>query len=800
MRKRKPILLLFCLFLFILGQAQVSKTVNVTTPGTLSTLLTPTELNTITDLTLTGNIDARDIKTMRDKMTELIEIDMSNVSVMAYSGVGGTDVNKSSSDYFANTLPAFAFTNTHTGKPLQSIVLPNTITKIGEHAFFKCYNLRFVTISNSITTIGDGAFNTCSNLTTVINSKNLISIGSAAFGGCFKLTSFALPESLATLGDYAFYACKSLKSISIPGSITVIGEFAFADCDSLKTVSIAEGVTLIGNRAFHGCHSLHSIVIPNSVISIGEYAFCYSGLEFISIPKNVKTIGCDAFSNCYGLNCIYLYVSKQWDMNSLLNFVPIVDKLYVPLGCKPKDAAQWGAYDKIHDGVPVDITTQNVRDINLSTPTGNGNIVNIDANDRTEYGLVWSTNINPTVELSTKSIVGLATDAMSFSSQMNGLRANTLYYVRAYATNSTGTSYGEQVSFISKATGNLDINNPIVITNKMVDGNTSANIIRLGTLVGVDTNDVDNVAVSASATYATSAVGTDKTITVIYSLSGSAASKYFSPENYVVTNAKISDYVTLNDLTIPVSGCETKNLDLPYRLKTGTPTQYKVTFDNDVLTAGMNNIEYTNLPSDNTTEVLSIPIPAYTTDGKFKGKLKMKNELDVESPDYPFTFTINVSSKNIISKFDDIVLFNNYESRFAEYQWYKNGVEISGATKQFYCDPEGLNGDYSARLITTIGDTLYSCAKMLNIRSNSKSINFPNPVKQYENFTISLTEWKINELKSAIISVYSMQGECVYKTNNVNTENTIHLDRTGIYLIRVEVPNQNYVSKIIVTQ
>ena len=61
MRKRKPILLLFCLFLFMMGQAQVSKTINVTTPGTLSTLLVWDDLiNSVTDLTLTGNINKKD--------------------------------------------------------------------------------------------------------------------------------------------------------------------------------------------------------------------------------------------------------------------------------------------------------------------------------------------------------------------------------------------------------------------------------------------------------------------------------------------------------------------------------------------------------------------------------------------------------------------------------------------------------------------------------------------------------------------------------------------------------------------
>ncbi|HEX7583948.1 MAG TPA: hypothetical protein VF373_04615, partial [Prolixibacteraceae bacterium] len=68
-------LLIICLCTTFLLHAQVSKTVNVTA-GSLSLALTNTEKSTITNLTLTGTIDARDFKTMRDSMTVLAEIDL----------------------------------------------------------------------------------------------------------------------------------------------------------------------------------------------------------------------------------------------------------------------------------------------------------------------------------------------------------------------------------------------------------------------------------------------------------------------------------------------------------------------------------------------------------------------------------------------------------------------------------------------------------------------------------------------------------------------------------------------------
>ena len=77
------ILLLFSLCYTVMLQAQVSKTV-IVTPGGLSTALTPRELNTITNLTLTGTIDARNFKTMKDNMPVLAELDLSKVSIVEY--------------------------------------------------------------------------------------------------------------------------------------------------------------------------------------------------------------------------------------------------------------------------------------------------------------------------------------------------------------------------------------------------------------------------------------------------------------------------------------------------------------------------------------------------------------------------------------------------------------------------------------------------------------------------------------------------------------------------------------------
>tara|TARA_R110002050_G_C8898931_1_gene509986 strand:- start:15 stop:1292 length:1278 start_codon:yes stop_codon:yes gene_type:complete len=95
------------------------------------------------------------------------------------------------------------------------------------------------------------------------------------------------------------------------------------------------------------------------------------------------------------------------------------------------------------------ITTQAVSGISTTTATGNGNITDLGSPNPTQHGVVWSTSSNPTVALTTKTEEGAANATGAFSTSITGLTANTTYYVRAYATNTQGTSYGNEVSFIT---------------------------------------------------------------------------------------------------------------------------------------------------------------------------------------------------------------------------------------------------------------------------------------------------------------------------------------------------------------
>lgn len=96
-----------------------------------------------------------------------------------------------------------------------------------------------------------------------------------------------------------------------------------------------------------------------------------------------------------------------------------------------------------------ELTTTPVFGITLNSAIAGGNITSDGGFEITARGVVWDTSSNPTISLSTKTINGVGIG--NYNSQLFNLFPNTTYYVRAYATNSAGTAYGNEVSFTTGA-------------------------------------------------------------------------------------------------------------------------------------------------------------------------------------------------------------------------------------------------------------------------------------------------------------------------------------------------------------
>ena len=182
---------------------------------------------------------------------------------------------------------------------LTNINIPNSVTNIGDCAFMYCKSLTNINIPNGVTNIGKSAFSACKSLTCIKIPNSVTNIGNNAFSFCSSLTNINIPNSVTNIGDWAFEGCESFTSIYIPNSVTNIGEGAFSDCSSLTSINISNSVTNIGDGAFWGCGSLTSINIPDSVTNIGDGAFYECEyLKSINIPDSVTNIGRRAFSWC----------------------------------------------------------------------------------------------------------------------------------------------------------------------------------------------------------------------------------------------------------------------------------------------------------------------------------------------------------------------------------------------------------------------------------------------------------------------------------------------------------------------
>ena len=121
----------------------------------------------------------------------------------------------------------------------------------------------------------EGCFIGCSNLTSIVIPNSVTAVGDLAFQDCSSLTSIYIPNSVTAIGENAFSFCSGLTAVNIPNSVTTIGPNAFESCESLISVTLPDALTTIDDNVFGGCSSLTSIKIPGSVTSIGEGAFSY---------------------------------------------------------------------------------------------------------------------------------------------------------------------------------------------------------------------------------------------------------------------------------------------------------------------------------------------------------------------------------------------------------------------------------------------------------------------------------------------------------------------------------------------
>ena len=319
-------------------------TVTLTTAGTLAEQLGD-KINTTEKLIVSGPFNATDVTTLWT-MEVLEAINMENVTIVESVATYG---NGQTYSIAANTIGAKMFAD----MKLSEIVLPNSITRIGNSAFkgIKGYYNLDIVIPENVTSIGSYAFSNCQNLTSIQlpplltkiseftfdNCTRLksVSIGeevtmieTAAFQNCTNLKNIELPANLNYIMSSAFqnagitqiaipnsvrldsgsagifFGCRSLTSVQLPQSTTIIPLRIFSYCTSLTSIDIPSSVDFIEPEAFNGCSSLTEIMLPENITEIGSKCFANSGLVSIKWPSNLTSIPESAFEGCSSLTSI----------------------------------------------------------------------------------------------------------------------------------------------------------------------------------------------------------------------------------------------------------------------------------------------------------------------------------------------------------------------------------------------------------------------------------------------------------------------------------------------------------------
>ena len=247
---------------------------------------------------------------------------------------------------------------------LDSLTLPNSLTRIGDEAFSGCKGLRAVILPESITWIGKYTFNQCTNLSYIRLPKGLRTIYEYAFADCSSLRYLEIPNGVESIGKGCLLGCINLEELVVPyvgteknpqgpsreslfgnlfgsgstkrdsctltlqcygtgsssyemfyipnklSKVVVTGNtnlyYAFYGCGNIKEIVLRD-VSYIGAKSFYNCSGLTNLALPESLTTIESYAFegC-TGLTSLTLPKSLTTIKGAVFYGCSGLTSVKL--------------------------------------------------------------------------------------------------------------------------------------------------------------------------------------------------------------------------------------------------------------------------------------------------------------------------------------------------------------------------------------------------------------------------------------------------------------------------------------------------------------
>ena len=136
-------------------------------------------------------------------------------------------------------------------------------------------------------------------LQSVVVEDGCTSIGNYAFYYCQNVTEFSLPDSVTSLGENAFNSCYGMTEFTIPANVTELPTSCFASCGALNIVNWNEKLTTIGSNAFNYC-DLGDLVLPEGITTIGQSAFTgNSDMSTLTLPSTLTTLANYGFSRMW---------------------------------------------------------------------------------------------------------------------------------------------------------------------------------------------------------------------------------------------------------------------------------------------------------------------------------------------------------------------------------------------------------------------------------------------------------------------------------------------------------------------
>lgn len=340
--------------------------------------------------------------------------------------------------------------------------------------------------------------------------------------------------------------------------------------------------------------------------------------------------------------------------------------------------------------------------------------------------------------------------------------------------------------------------NCVIVTTKFYDGNNVAEVLNIGVLTGILGN--DNLTHTVEAHYDTPNVGSEKDITITYSLFGTSVANYqFRNPQKVIHNGAILEDMRpdtsygghgINEgIEVEAYGYCSGSGSIEYHLVSGNPDQYRIIFDNPA----MPDVNWTNISTPGQTGTININIPAGIATGDYTGTLSFRdhNYPTLISPGIRVSFHVNLPETYVMPLFNDVIALVDTCHCLTDIQWYHRETgaaqwdAIDGANDYYYRQEGGLTGEYFVSCKMNGVDT-YTCPQddVETLYGSQAQVKVaPNPVQNTAVVTIENSELTNHDMR-----ITNFMGQEVERGSFEGDHTTINMDgyMSGNYIITVD--------------